>query len=213
MCKVCPGQLRSITKGPFTRRHCLGTDRGHSALLPVGIKTPFLFYSHQFLDWRGQQLGGSEILSFPFKVCADQPSQTTAVIYSLWCWVDAGVVASNSSLLQGIPQAKSLAPGCGVPIWWTPLNKSWTPLYWRKGVRFGVSKASSVLLSGGHVGWPLSECKLTFLNGRPRFLTPTQTKSLRAAAARWAGQTCFERRWVGNRKARGVRLVTWAIWS
>lgn len=84
----------------------MGTDSGHSALLPVGIKTPFLFDCTSF--WAG---GGSKILSFPFQVCADNSSDLQPVVLAGCC--------GGNLLLQEThppPQAKSLALGCGVPV-------------------------------------------------------------------------------------------------
>ena len=46
----------SITEAPFTRGQCQGTGRGCSALLPVGIKTLFLFCRVSPL-WTGGQRG------------------------------------------------------------------------------------------------------------------------------------------------------------
>lgn len=91
--------------------HCVGTGRGHSALLPVGIKTPFLFYCAGF--WAG---GGSKILSFPFKVCADGQSDNSSDLQPVvlgGCW---GGSDQRSLLLRG----NATAPVWGVYLVHTP---------------------------------------------------------------------------------------------
>lgn len=103
----------SITKAPFTRGHCRGTGRGRGALLPVGIKTPFLLccvspLSLSLLAGRGAPC--REILVLPFKVLG--PGQTMTVIYSCWA---AGLPAGVALIGQQCLDAENPAPlGLGV---------------------------------------------------------------------------------------------------
>lgn len=94
----------SITKAPFTRGHCRGTGKGCGALLPVGIKTPFLFccVSPLSAGRQGGRVQGDSCL--PFKVQARLgPGQTMVVIYSLLgCWaagLPAGVALTSQECL------------------------------------------------------------------------------------------------------------------
>lgn len=59
------------------------------------------------------------ILSFSFAVCADKPSQTTAVIYSLRCWVAAEVAAISVYCRESHGQ-RALHQGVGCLSMHTP---------------------------------------------------------------------------------------------
>lgn len=123
------------------------------------------------------------ILSFSFTVCADKPSQTTAVIYSLRCRVADGVAAISFYCRESHGQ-RALHQGVGCLSMYTPKRELDCSVLEKRGQVWGAKGLLSSAVQRSHgLGRPLSECKLSFLNGRPRFLTPTQAKSLTAAAA------------------------------
>lgn len=94
------------------------------------------------------------ILSSSFTVCADKPSQTTAVIYSLRCWVAAGVAAISFYGRESHRQRALLHQGVGGLSMHTPKRELDCSVLEKRGQVWGAKGLLGSAVQRSHgMGW------------------------------------------------------------